>query len=200
LYAELARMRAAGELDASHMRVFQLDEYAGVGPSDPRSLFGWLARSFLEPLGIDHGRVVRLDGTAPEPGAACREFDRQVARAGGLDLAILGLGSNGHLGYNEPPCPRDASTRLVVLTPESMESAAAYFDGQDVPRQALTAGMGIILRAHRILLIVSGVHKHDILRRTLFGPMGPAVPASWLQCAENVTVIADEAALNGHAP
>lgn len=197
LYEELARKAAGGALDASGIRVFQLDEYVGVSPEARRSLYGWMDARFLQPLGVPESRVVRLNGMAPDLAAACREYDSRLASAGGPQLAILGLGPNGHLGYNEPPSPRDAPTREVLLTAESSAAAAAYFGGLEVPRRALTAGMSRLLDARRILLLVSGAHKRDILRRALFGPIGPEVPASWLQTIPGVTVIADAAALAG---
>ncbi len=114
----------------------------------------------------------------------CREYDAAVAAAGGFELAILGLGPNGHLGFNEPPIERDAPTRLVPLTPESIRSNARYWgDEDDVPREALTCGLASILAARQVLLVVSGPHKREILRRTLTAPPTADVPASWLQQA-----------------
>ncbi|MBV9281977.1 MAG: glucosamine-6-phosphate deaminase [Chloroflexi bacterium] len=195
LYRELAARRGRGQLDASPLRVFQLDAYLGLGPGDPRSLYRWMERSFLDPLGISERRVVRLPGDAPDPEGACRAYDRALQAAGGFDLAVLGLGPNGHLGFNEPPCGREAPTRVVSLTPQSVESNARYWGGpEQVPRRALTAGMAVLLTARRILLLAAGESKADILRRTLEGPINPDVPASYLQTVPGVTVIADRAA------
>ena len=191
-YRELAERRRRGELDTSRLRVAQLDEYAGLAADDRRSLYGWMERSFLEPLGVPEERAIRLDASLP-PDVACRAYDAAVATAGGFDLAVLGLGPNGHLGFNEPPIERDAPTRLVPLTPESVRSNARYWGGEDdVPREALTCGLASMLAAREILLVVSGAHKREILRRTL-APMPSAdVPASWLQTAAGeVTVLAD---------
>src|SRR5689334_10198363 len=122
MYQELAARYRRGEIDTSRLRVFQLDAYLGLTPDDPRSLYGWLARAFLEPLGIPAEHVVALPGDAPDPAAVCRAFDAAVAAAGGFDLAVLGLGPNGHLGFNEPPADPDSLTRVVDLTDESVES------------------------------------------------------------------------------
>ena len=103
LYARLAGMRAGGEVDARTMTAFQLDDYLGVPEEDPRSLWGWMLRAFAEPMGLPRERLRRLDGTVPDPEAECARFEAEVARAGGLSLAVLGLGPNGHLGFNEPP-------------------------------------------------------------------------------------------------
>ncbi len=195
VYRVLAARRQHGDLDASRLRVFQLDAYLGLAPDDRRSLYGWMKRSFLDPLGVPEANVVRLPGDAPDPDAACRAYDAAVEAAGGIDLAVLGLGPNGHLGFNEPPVDADAPTRVVTLAAASVESNARYWGGLDqVPRQALTAGMGVLLAARHTLLVVSGAHKRAILRRATEGPIGPDVPASYLQQVAGVTVLADKAA------
>jgi glucosamine-6-phosphate deaminase len=192
---ELARRQAQGQLDASRLRIFQLDAYLGLAPDDRRSLYGWMLRSFIGPLGIPEQHVVRLPGDAPDPQAACRSYERAVQAAGGFDLSILGLGPNGHLGFNEPPCGPADLTRLVDLTPESVVSNGPYWGGEEhVPRQALTCGMDLLLAARQTVLIVSGAHKRAILRRTVAPPPTPEVPASFLQQAAGVTVVADRAA------
>jgi glucosamine-6-phosphate deaminase len=197
-YQDLARLRAEGRFDPSRLRIFQLDAYLGLGPDDRRSLYRWLAESFLDPLGIKPSQVVRLPGDAPDPQAVCRAFDDAVTAAGGFDLAVLGVGMNGHLGFNEPPADPGSPTRVVDLTEASLDSNAAYWGGRDVvPRQAITAGMAGLLAARQTLLLVSGMRKHDILRRTVEGPPSREVPASLLQRAANVTVIADRAAWDG---
>ena len=198
VYRELGERRTRGLIDASRLHVFQLDAYLGLAPDDRRSLFGWMRRSFLEPLGIPETHVVRLAGNAPDPLEACRVYEAKAREVGGFDLSILGLGPNGHLGFNEPPSAPDAATRVVDLTPESILSNARYWgDEEQVPRQALTCGMDLLLAARQTLLVVSGARKHDILHRTLEGPQTPDVPASYLQSAANVTVLADQAAWQG---
>jgi glucosamine-6-phosphate deaminase len=197
-YIELAQRRSRGLIDTSRLRVFQLDAYLGIAPDDPRALFGWTRRSFIEPLGIAETNVVRLAGDDPDPQEACRGYEAAVRRAGGFAISILGLGPNGHVGFNEPPSPPDAPTRVVDLTPESILSNARYWGDEDqVPRQALTCGMDLLLAARRTLLLVSGAHKHQILHRAIEGPQTPDVPASYLQSASNVTVLADQAAWQG---
>lgn len=195
MYRELAARHDRGELDLSNVRVFQLDEYLGVQPDDPRSLYRWMREAFLEPCRIPDEHVIRLRADLPDPEAQCEVYDRCVRERGGYSLAVLGLGPNGHLGFNEPPVSDDAPTRLVDLSPESIRSNAAYWgDAERVPRQALTAGMRELLAAAHVVLLVSGENKHDILRRTVDGPVGPDVPASYLQVHPWTRVIADRAA------
>jgi glucosamine-6-phosphate deaminase len=201
IYEELAQRHRAGSVDTSRARVFQLDEYVGVTDEDDRSLYGWTRRSFIDPLGIPHEQVTRLMANGSDPEQARQDYEAAVNAAGGIDLAILGLGPNGHLGFNEPPCAQDAPTRLVDLTEESFVSNAVYWGGRDrVPRQAMTAGMDIIMAARHILVVVMGAHKRDILERTIAGPVTPEVPASWLQGAARVTILADRAALPNPSP
>ena len=194
-YAELVRRVQAGTLDLSGVRAVQLDEYLGLdslrlGPDDPRSLWGWMERSFVTPLKIT--RTIRF-GHRTDPERTCARYDEAVQASGGIDLALLGLGLNGHLGFNEPPSPADAPTRWVSLTPASLESNRAYWDAE-VPTHALTAGMAMILAARSTLLLVTGASKRAALQRLLSGPPGPDFPASLLGGPE-VTILTDQAAI-----
>ena len=196
IYEELARRYQDGDLDTSQARVFQLDEYLGLDEDDFRSLYGWTKRSFVDPLGISSERVTRLIADDGDPEGACLRYDADIDAVGGIDLAILGLGPNGHLGFNEPPSSADAPTRVVSLPEASLESNAVYWGGRDqVPLQAMTAGMNVILAARQILLVAAGARKQKILQQTMAGPMTPDVPSSWLQGAANVTILTDRAAL-----
>lgn len=191
LYAELAARRATG-LETPRITAFQLDEYLGLGPDDRRSLFGWMRRSFLQPLGVDDERAVRLP-TDGDLEASCAAFDRTIEERGGLDLAILGLGPNGHLGFNEPPSGPEASTRVVRLSPATIEANARYWgDVADVPATAVTMGLRQLVAAGTILLVASGHRKRSILRAALEEPVRPEVPASFLQVAPgHVTAVVD---------
>lgn len=195
IYRELAERRRRGEIDATRLRVFQLDEYLGIPPDDHRSLFRWMESALISPLGIPMTNVVRLSVNSSDPEAACQAYDEAVRAVGGLDLSVLGLGPNGHLGFNEPPSKPDSTTRVVELTEESIYSNARYWGARDrVPRRAITAGMDVLLSARQVLLVVSGEHKRDILHRALEGPVTPDVPASYLQLVPDVTVLADRVA------
>jgi glucosamine-6-phosphate deaminase len=180
-------------------RFVQLDEYAGIPHDDRRSLYGWMRGALLDPLAVGPDRVAALDGTAADLDAVCRDHDAAIAGLGGIDLAILGLGPNGHLGFNEPPSAADAPSRVVDLAPASVASNATYWGSEaDVPRRALTTGMRAILATRTIVLVVSGARKRDILARTLRGEVTPDVPASLLRtCPGSVVVLADAAAAHG---
>lgn len=190
VYRRLAALRWQG-LDTSRLTVVSLDEYLGVGPDNPISLFGWLRRAALKPLGIADSHILRLPADAAEPQTACAAFDRRLQRLGGFDLVVLGLGWNGHVAFNEPGSPPAARTRIVALQPGTIERNLGYWrGGRIVPSYGMTIGMRSILRAKRILLLVSGSRKARILAATLCGPITRAVPASLLRFG-NLTVIAD---------
>ncbi len=195
LYKELAVRVARGEIDFSAVTVFQLDDFLGVPADDPRSLYAWLSEHAFVPLGIGDDQVVVLAGDAPDPIAACRSYDAAVAAAGGIDLAVLGIGVNGHIGWNEPPAAADAPSRVVDLTPSSLAGSASAWGGlEHVPPQAIAAGMPVLLGAQTILLIAAGSSKHAIIHATVAGPISPENPASYLQQHANTTVIVDCAA------
>jgi glucosamine-6-phosphate deaminase len=195
LYANLAARRSAGDLETENVTAVQLDEYLGLEPDDRRSLFGWMKRSFLEPLGVRDERVIRLplDGDLDE---ACAAFDRDMEARGSIDLAILGLGNNGHLGFNEPPSGPASPTRAVELSPVTIQANAGYWGtAADVPATAVTMGMRLLLSARSIVVLVAGRSKREIVHDALEGPVSPEVPASFLRETDgDVTVVIDRAA------
>lgn len=192
----LAARAARDEIDFSGVHLFCLDEYVGVTPEDPVSLTRWLSDAFLQRVGLTADQVHPLPSTAGDLVAAAGEFDREIAARGGLDLAVLGLGPNGHIGYNEPGSSADSRTRVINLTPESRNQATAYWEGAlQIPDRAMTMGVGTLLEAKQIVLLVIGEAKAKMLWRTLEQPMSAEVPASWLRLAgPRLTIIADEAA------
>ncbi len=195
MFEELIRRSQAGELDLSRFQLFCLDEYLGVSPDNPNTLTSWLFRTFIVPAGIPAENVHTLPVTQPNPTAAAAAYEEAISAAGGLELAVLGIGGNGHIAYNEPGSGADTRTRVVDLTDESIAQAADYFDGASVPRKAMTVGVGTLLEARRIVLIASGEGKQRILKAALEEEPTANVPASWLQLhPEKVMVIADRAA------
>jgi glucosamine-6-phosphate deaminase len=197
-YKALAVMQGEGKFDPSGWKVFQLDEYLGLAKDDKRTLWGWMERMFVDPLGLDAARITRLPCDTADADASCKAYDAAVAQAGGFDLAILGLGPNGHLAFNEPPADEHAPTRALTLSEESLASNSAYWGGRDqVPLRAMTAGMAPLLAAKRVVLLVSGKGKHDIFKRVTQGSVTADVPASFLQRHPNVLVICDRDAAYG---
>jgi len=191
LFAELARRRGAG-LRTETIRPFALDEYRGVPASHPASLASFLRRLVVEPLGMAAEAFLHFDGTAAEPSAECARYEAALTE--GIDLAILGLGSNGHVAFDEPGSARDSRTRIVDLTPGSIAAARPAFPGQPAPTQALTVGIATLLAARSLMLLVTGAGKADILHRALRSPQGPEVPASFLRDHPGLLVVADRAA------
>jgi glucosamine-6-phosphate deaminase len=202
MFDVLAARAARGEIDFSGISVYCLDEYVAVTVEDPNSLTRWLWDAFLSRIGIRPDQLHTLPVTADDPVAAAAEVDEAIASRGGLDLAILGLGPNGHIGYNEPGSSADSRTRVITLTPESRSQASAYWEGAlQIPDRAMTMGVGTLLEAKQIVLLVTGEAKADMLRRSLEEPMSADVPASWLRIAgPRLTVIADEAAASEISP
>jgi glucosamine-6-phosphate deaminase len=197
MFDELIGMARNGEIDLSQVHIFCLDEYLGVTAEDPNSLTGWLWKAFLGPAGIPTRHVHALDTTDPDPESAAARYEQELIALGGLELAVLGLGPNGHIAFNEPGSAADSRTRVVDLTPQSIEQSSAYWENTvPVPSQAMTIGVGTLLDARKLALIVSGKEKSGMLRKTLEEPMTSDVPASWLRlAADRLEVVADEAAM-----
>jgi glucosamine-6-phosphate deaminase len=202
MYRQLVQRAHGGEVSFDQAYLVELDEYLGIELDDPRNLYRWLDEVFITPAGFSPDRVFRFDSTTVDPTQEVARAEAALEAKGGIGLLVLGLGPNGHLGFNEPGSPFDSRTRAVDLTAESIESNARYWGGADlVPCcQALTLGLGTLSGARQTVLLVSGTAKADILAETLYGPIGVDVPATLLRQIDNVTVIADvEAAsrLNG---
>ncbi len=194
MFRELVRRIHAGEADFSQVRFFCLDEYLGVTRDDPNSLTGWLFREFFDPAHIDPDQVEIVPSEPEDPIAEAAAYEAKLAAAGGLDLAVLGIGENGHIAFNEPGSPVDSRTRVLELTPESQDQAAAYWKGVfPAPTHAMTIGVATILDARQILLIATGEAKAPILARALRGPITDDVPASHLRTApDKLTVLIDQ--------
>jgi glucosamine-6-phosphate deaminase len=202
IYAALARRLARLEPDlAARVRgswcSFNLDEYVGLGPRDPTSFAAGMAGQLVEPLGLAPERVRIPDGRAADPDAEALRYAEAVRRAGGIGLQLLGLGLNGHVGFNEPPSEATVPCRCVELSDLTRRQNAAAFGGdpEAVPRRAITLGLAEILTARRVLLVVTGAQKASVLRRVLWQPPTPELPASWLQHHPALTVITDAAAM-----
>lgn len=193
LYAELARRCAESALSFSEVHSFNLDEYVGLDPEHSASYHAYMLEHFFSKVDIDMARVQLPNGLASDLEAECARYERAIASVGGLDLAVVGLGVNGHLGFNEPGTPFDTRTHVTSLAPETIDHNVRYFgDRARVPRQAITMGIATIFEARRVLLLASGESKTAAVRAALEGPVSVGVPASVLQAHPHVTVVLDK--------
>jgi glucosamine-6-phosphate deaminase len=192
LFNLLADDVRAGKISLAQARFFCLDEYYPLSPEDPASLTAWLMANFFAPCGVAPAQVRQVPSLADPVAPAAAQYENALAAAGGLDLVILGLGGNGHIAFNEPGSAGSSRTRVLDLTPESIAQAKQAFKDRPVPTRAVSMGVGTLLEARRIVLIVSGKGKAAMLRRALHEPPTPQVPASFLTLAgPRLTVIAD---------
>jgi glucosamine-6-phosphate deaminase len=195
LFRELVAAARTGHADFSAAHFAVLDEYAGIATDDRRSLTGWLKRELLDPLGVPPAHLITFDPSR-DASADCARVEAAIALRGGIDVAILGLGPNGHLGFNEPGSEFDTRSALVPLSAASITSNASYWGSEaDVPRTGCTLGLGTLFEAEQFVLIVSGAHKAEILARTLRDVVSRDVPATIVRHHPRGTVIADRAAL-----
>ena len=195
-YLELQRLHRDEALDFSLVETFSLDEFVGLAPDDSASFRQFLKRHFLNGLNVDPARAHFLNGAAVDLDLECREYDAALGRAGHQDLQLLGVGTNGHIGFNEPGDMQVAGTHRVALHEQTRKNNAEAFGGvlTRVPAEALTMGLGTILRAAAIVLIATGAAKAETIARAVLGPLTTHVPASWLQTHRNVELYLDREA------
>ena len=196
-YRELIRRYQAGELDFSRVHTVNLDEYRGLSPEHPQSYHYYMRHHLFDHINLPREQSFLPDGTMTDTDAACKAYDERISALGGIDLQILGIGGNGHIGFNEPASSFEKDTHLVTLAQETRAANARFFSSMDeVPTQACTMGIGGIFSARRILLLASGKTKAEALHAALFGPITPQVPASILQLHPHVIVVGDEDAFS----
>jgi glucosamine-6-phosphate deaminase len=193
MYEEIVREYRDEHLDFSNMRTFNLDEYVGLLHDAPKSYHSYMRRHFFQHVNVSPGNINIPEG---KPGvdfdAEAERYEKAIREAGGIDLLIVGIGTNGHIAFNEPGAPFDSRTRVVDLAPETILNAQRHFGNEHVPRKAITMGMGTIREARRIVLLASGAHKANAVERALQGPVSESVPASALQLHPRAIVILDE--------
>lgn len=195
LYGELAALAKAGELDLSQASAFALDEYVGLPQGHPESYAEVIRRTVTEPLGLDARRVHTPDGFADDIAAAAEAYEAAIREAGGVDVQILGIGSNGHIGFNEPSSSLASRTRIKTLAAATREDNARFFPhAEDVPRHCLTQGLGTIMDAGEVVLLAQGEGKAEAIAAAVEGPITAMVPGSILQMHPHATVVVDEAA------
>jgi glucosamine-6-phosphate deaminase len=194
VYRALARERAAG-LDLSRVRAFALDEYVGLPRNHPESYHSVIEREVTEPLGLDPSRVHVPDGDEATIATAGARYEAALEAHGGVDLQLLGIGSDGHIGFNEPGSSLASLTRIKTLTARTRADNARFFDTPDqVPTHAITQGIGTIMRAGHLVLLAFGPGKADAIAAAVEGPVTASRPASSIQLHAHVTIVVDEEA------
>lgn len=192
-YAQLVEWYKKGDLDFSQVSTVNLDEYRGLDHDNDQSYYYFMMNNLFKHVNIDLSRTHVPDGTESDPEKACLDYEEIVKSYGGADLQLLGLGHNGHIGFNEPSDEFPKCTHCVDLTESTIKANARFFEKiEDVPTQAYTMGIGTIMSAKKILLIASGKDKAEAAKKAFFGPVQPQMPASILQLHPDVTVVLDE--------
>jgi len=196
LYHELGVLHRNGQADFSHATTFNLDEFVGVTEQDGGSYHAFMREHLFSRVNLHPSRLNFLDGSAADLDAECRRYDQAIAAAGGIDLQLLGIGTNGHIGFNEPARELVGATHRVRLKDSTRRSNASLFGGDPakVPPEALSMGVGTILKAKRIVLIATGKLKARCIERVLNGPITTKLPASFLQVHRDVELMLDAAA------
>ena len=196
-YQQLIDWYKKGDIDFSQVHTYNLDEYRGLTYEDPQSYHYFMRKNFFDSVNIDLANTHVPDGADSDIEHACTSYDAMVKAAGYVDLQLLGIGRNGHIGFNEPDEVFSKGTHCVDLTPSTIEANSRLFDSPDqVPRQAYTMGIQTIMHARCIILVASGTEKAQAVKDMIYGPVTPKVPASILQLHTNCTVVADAAALS----
>ena len=195
LYKEMIAREKAGKIDFSRVRSANLDEYKGLAPDHEQSYRKFMQVNLFDHISIKPENTIVPDGLAEDIPAMCAAYEAQIEAWGGVDMQLLGIGHDGHIGFNEPEDHFPTMTHEVKLTDMTIDANKRFFESiDDVPKSAITMGIGTIMAAKKIVMVVTGTDKKDILHKTFWGPVTPEVPASILQFHSDVTLICDEAA------
>ena len=197
-YEKLVERYNEGDLDFSEVTSVNLDEYRGLPKEHPESYWSFMHKNLFDHVNIRPEAIHLPDGTNPDAADACAKYNGIIHSVGGIDLQLLGLGPNGHIGFNEPGEAFELETHCVDLTPATIEANKRFFDGNEdlVPKQAYTMGIRTIMQARKVLMVVNGAGKAEIVKKAFFGPVTPEVPASILQLHPDFILVGDEEALS----
>ena len=197
-YEKLVERYNEGDLDFSEVTSVNLDEYRGLPKEHPESYWSFMHRNLFDHVNIDPAHINLPDGTNMDADAECARYDEGLRSVGGVDLQLLGIGHDGHIGFNEPHDAFDLGTHCVDLAQETIEANKRFFDGNVdlVPKQAYTMGIRTIMQARKVLMVVNGAGKAEIVKKAFFGPVTPEVPASILQLHPDFILVGDEEALS----
>lgn len=195
-YKQLVEWYQKGDLDFREVSTVNLDEYKGLSGENTESYRYFMNKNLFDQVNINKSNTNVPNGLAVDAEAECRRYNELIRSLGGIDLQLLGIGHNGHIGFNEPDEAFEKETHVVALTQSTIDANARLFEKkEEVPHYAFTMGIKSIMQARRIVIIASGEDKADIVRDAFFGAVTPKIPASILQIHSNLTVVADEAAL-----
>ena len=195
LYRELIAREKAGKIDFTRVRSANLDEYKGLAPDHPQSYRRFMQENLFDHISIKPENTIVPDGLCADVKAMCEGYEEKIEAWGGVDLQLLGIGHDGHIGFNEPEDHFPGITHEVKLTEMTIDANKRFFDSiDDVPKYAFSMGIGTIMAARKIVMVITGADKAEILKKSFFGPVDPQVPASILQFHPDVTLICDEAA------
>ena len=196
LYQELVRMHQEEGLDFRGVRTFNLDEYIGLAPDHEQSYRAFMDENLFSKINIDPANTHVPDGLANDIPASCADYEAAILAAGGIDLQVLGIGSDGHIGFNEPTSSFASRTRIKTLTQETVQDNARFFDGDEsrVPHHCITMGIGTIMEARRVILLAFGDHKAEAIADMVEGPVAAIAPASILQHHQVAKVFIDDGA------
>ena len=194
-YQKMAELYTSGAVDYSGITTFNLDEYVGLGHDHEQSYYYFMHENLFSHINVPEECIHVLSGTAPDSEKECADYEKMIDAAGGIDLQILGIGRNGHIAFNEPADAFAPVTHVVQLTDSTIEANKRFFSSADeVPRKALTMGIGSIMKARAIIIIATGSDKAEAVKAMIKGPVTPECPASVLQMHPNVVVMLDEGA------
>ena len=197
MYDQLVEWYNKGDVDFSEVKTVNLDEYKGLARDNDQSYYYFMHKHLFDRVNINPDKTNVPDGTQMDSEKECARYEKLIESMGGVDIQLLGIGRNGHIGFNEPDNCFAKTTHCVDLTESTIEANKRFFaSADDVPRQAYTMGIGTIMKAKKILLIVNGEDKADALAKAVYGPVTPEVPASILQFHNDVVIVADQAALS----
>lgn len=197
VYKQLIHWYNKGDIDFSNVTTINLDEYCNLSPTHPQSYRYFMNDNLFNHININMDKTFVPNGMADDFVKEARNYDSLIEQNGGVDMQLLGIGHNGHIGFNEPNEAFEQTTHLVTLAPETIQANQRFFENaQDIPRKAITMGIKAIMQSKKIILAVSGKEKAEILYQSLYGPITPCIPASILQLHAGLIVVADEAALS----
>ncbi|MFZ5968256.1 MAG: glucosamine-6-phosphate deaminase [Bacillota bacterium] len=195
MYRELVKLYHSGDIDFSKTTTFNLDEYYGLDPNNPHSYYYYMQENLFKHINIERNRMHLPRGMCHDIEKECNEYEEKIQESGGIDIQVLGIGRNGHIGFNEPDIKFEARTHMVDLDEDTIQANSRFFSSIDeVPKKAISMGIKTIMHARKILLLAQGIEKAQAIYQTIYGKITPEVPASVLQLHPDVTLVIEELA------